>query len=127
MSPGVQQDQSNNPYADASGEVRPPPSPVSEVGAVRWACIAVRVHCVSVCVCGLLTYLDSRRASPLPGSPAYFVLGIALWIALLAWLICPLVVVVRATRSPSWSLALAALAEVLLCYAQYEVLRPGFQ
>ncbi len=123
----MQPDQSNNPYAAPSGEVRPTPGPVSADGAVRWACIAVGVHCASVCVCGLLTELDSRRAWPPTGSPASIVLGVALWAALFAWLLCPLVVVVWAARSPSWPLGLATIAEVLLCYAQLEALRPGFQ
>jgi hypothetical protein len=103
------------------------PGPVSAVDAVRWARIAVGVHCASVCVCGLVTYLDSRRAWPPPWSPASIVLGVALWAALSAWLLCSLVVVVWAARSPSRPLALATIAEVLLWSAQLVALLPGFQ
>jgi hypothetical protein len=99
----------------------------SGVRPLGWACIAVGLHCGSVWICILLSDMDSRREYLPPWSPTNILLGVAFWVALFSWLLCPLIVLVQTARSPRLLLVLACAAEVLLCYAQHEAIRPMIQ
>jgi hypothetical protein len=117
----------NNPDTVPSAEDRRLPRVAAVVSPVRWAWIAVVVHCGLIVVCGRCADLDARGVYLARWSPEGLVLGMGLWLALFAWLLCPIMVVVQTARRPRWTLVLACLAEGLLCCAQYQVLLPMCQ
>ena len=101
-----------------------PPIRTTSHPRVRWA---IAVHFAAVWLCVFFAHLDRTRSLPREASPEGVVFGAAVLVSLLAWLVCPLIVLAATLKKCSWYLVSAFLVECALVYAQYFALLPTVQ
>lgn len=88
--------------------------------------LAIGAHVIAVGVCVLFSRLDSMAAMPPEGPLTRVAIGVSFLAALLAWLVCPVTVLVAAGRVCSTrQAAYAILTEFILCIAQGVALLPA--
>jgi hypothetical protein len=115
--PDVAPNLADNPYEAPSVEIPPSTPSASVISPMRWAYGAVGVHCVAVGVSAAFAYCDAHGVAIFYGP-----VGVVFLAALLAWQVCPIIVLAQAVRWRRWPLVVACLIEGVLWYAQYEVL-----